>query len=36
MKSLMGTRQHPGEGNWSYLWLAVEPKPPPKNHLHLL
>jgi hypothetical protein len=36
MKSLMGTRQHPGEGNWSCFWLGAGPELPPKNHLRLL
>jgi hypothetical protein len=36
MKSLMGMRQHPGEGNWRCFWLGAGPEPPPKNHLHLL
>jgi hypothetical protein len=36
VKSLMGTRQHPGEGNWRCFWLSAGLEPPPKNHLRLL
>jgi hypothetical protein len=36
MKSLMGTRQHLGEGNWRCFWLGAGPELPPKNHLRLL
>jgi hypothetical protein len=36
MKSLMGMRQHPGEGNWRCFWLGAGPEHPPKNHLCLL
>jgi hypothetical protein len=36
MKSLMGTRQHPGEGNRRCFWLGAGSEPPPKNHLRLL
>jgi hypothetical protein len=36
MKSLMGTRQHPWEGNWCCIWLGAGSEPPPKNHLRLL
>jgi hypothetical protein len=36
MKSLMGTRQHPGEGDWRCFWLGAGLEPPPKNHLCLL
>jgi hypothetical protein len=36
MKSLMGMRQHPREGDWRYFWLGVGPEPPPKDHLRLL
>jgi hypothetical protein len=36
MKSLMGTRQHSGEGNWHCFWLGAGLEPPPKNHLCLL
>jgi hypothetical protein len=36
LKSLVGTRQHPGEGNRRCFWLGVGSEPPPKNHLRLL
>jgi hypothetical protein len=36
LESLMGMRQHPGEGNWRCFWLGAGPEPPPKNHLRLL
>jgi hypothetical protein len=36
MESLMGVRQHPGEGNWRCFWLGAGPEPLPKNHLCLL
>jgi hypothetical protein len=36
MKSLMGTRQHPGEGHRRCFWLGAGPEPPPQNHLRLL
>jgi hypothetical protein len=36
MKSLMGTRQHPGKGNRCRFWLGAVPESPPKNHLRLL
>jgi hypothetical protein len=32
----MGTKQHPGEGNWRRFWLGTRPELPPKDHLRLL
>jgi hypothetical protein len=36
VKSLMGTRLHPGEGNRHRFSLGAGPEPPPKDHLRLL
>jgi hypothetical protein len=36
LKSLIGARQHPGEGNRRCFWLGARSEPPPKNHLRLL
>jgi hypothetical protein len=36
MKSLVGMRQHPGEGNRRHFWLGAGPEPLPKDHLRLL
>jgi hypothetical protein len=36
VKSLMGTRQHPGEGNRRRFWIGAGSEPPPKDHLCLL